>query len=121
MSTTILVVEDDGLIRMDLSDILIDRGFAVLQAGNADEAIEIMEQTPLLHALVTDIDMPGSMNGLELARHVAETRPECAIAVISGRYSPSQGALPAKARFLSKPVSEEAVARNLAELGITER
>lgn len=118
MSTTILVVEDDGLIRMDLADTLADQGFAILEAGNADEAIEILEQTPLIHALVTDIDMPGSMNGLELARHVAEIRPDCAIAVISGRYSPSQGAFPAKARFLSKPVTEEVVAHTLKALGV---
>ncbi|MDP9840504.1 CheY-like chemotaxis protein [Neorhizobium huautlense] len=118
MNATILVVEDDGLIRMDLADTLTDQGFKVLEAGNADEAFEIMEQNALIHALITDIDMPGSMNGLELARHVAEIRPDCAITVISGRYSPSQGALPAKARFLSKPVSEEAVAQTLAELGV---
>lgn len=118
MTTTILVVKDDGLIRMDLADTLIDRGFAVFESRNADEAFEIMEQNTLIHALVTDIDMPGSTNGLELARHVAEIRPDCAITVISGRYSPSRGALPAKARFLSKPVSEEAVAQTLAELGV---
>lgn len=64
-----------------------------------------MEQTPLIHSLVTDIDMSGSMKGLELPRHAAETRPDCSILVISGRYSPSQGALPPRRDFLSKPVS----------------
>lgn len=118
MHATILVVEDDGLIRMDLADTLTDRGFSVLEASNADEAISIMNESTLIRALVTDIDMPGSINGLELAHHVAKTRPDCAIVVISGRYSPSQGALPEKARFLSKPVSETAVTRTLTALGI---
>lgn len=53
---------------------LSDQG--LLEEANADGAIEIMEQTPLIHALVTDIDMSGSMKGLELARHAAETRPD---------------------------------------------
>lgn len=118
MHATILVVEDDGLIRMDLADTLNDQGFVVFEAGNADEALAIMNESTLIRALVTDIDMPGSMNGLELAHHVAETNPDCAIVVISGRYSPLQGALPEKARFLSKPVSEVAVTQTLTALGI---
>src|SRR5689334_19095812 len=63
----LLVVEDDGLIRMDFVDTLQEAGYPVVEAANADEAWAIMLATEVA-ALVTDIDMPGSMDGLELAR-----------------------------------------------------
>lgn len=74
----LLVVEDDGLIRMDLVDTLQDAGYPVLEAVNADEAWAILLETDV-SALVTDIDMPGSMDGLELARRVCERWPDCKI------------------------------------------
>ncbi|NTJ43650.1 response regulator [Agrobacterium larrymoorei] len=102
----LLIVEDDGLIRMDLVDMLTDAGFRVLDAGNADQALAILEREPAIAALMTDIDMPGSMNGLRLAQHTAKHWPDCKIIVISGRYSPMQGSMPEGALFLSKPISE---------------
>ncbi|MGJ7038879.1 MULTISPECIES: response regulator [Shinella] len=117
MSVPVLVVEDDGLIRMDLADTLADRGYDVLEAANADEAMSVLE-TSRIDALLTDIDMPGSLNGIALAAWVAERWPSCRIIVISGRYSPSQGSLPEEARFLSKPISESALFQTLAELDI---
>jgi len=114
----VLVVEDDGLIRMDLIDVLVDAGFEVLEAANADEALLVLERQDGVMALLTDIDMPGSMNGVGLAKVSAERWPQCRIVVISGRYSPEHGSLPAGARFLSKPILEGALHRMLNELDI---
>jgi len=114
----ILIAEDDGLIRMDLADTLSDTGFAVLEASNADQALSILESETAVTALLTDIDMPGSMNGITLATVTASRWPDCKIIVISGRYSPDQGSLPDGARFMSKPVSERQLRLCLSEMGI---
>lgn len=117
MPLPILVVEDDGLIRMDVVDTLSDAGYAVLEAGNADQALAVLDKNEVA-ALLTDIDMPGTMNGIGLARLTAERWPTSKIIVISGRYNPAQGSLPEGAKFLSKPISELALSRAMAELGI---
>lgn len=62
----ILIVEDEPLIRMDLADMLEELGYSVLEAANADEAIAILESEPAVTAVVTDVDMPGTMDGLAL-------------------------------------------------------
>jgi CheY-like chemotaxis protein len=118
---SILVVEDDGLIRMDLVDTLVDGGFEVIDALNADQALALLEKHPKVGAILTDIDMPGSMNGLGLAKIASERWPDCRIIVISGRYNPSQGAMPEGSLYLSKPISEESLAAALQEMRITPR
>lgn len=118
MSTPLLVVEDDGLIRMDIVDMLVDAGYQVLEAANADQALKVLEREPDISALLTDIDMPGSINGIRLAHRVKEQRPHCKIVVISGRYSPSQGTLPDKAVYLSKPISGVDLENALSQMGI---
>ncbi|WP_430242582.1 response regulator [Neorhizobium sp. DAR64861/K0K2] len=115
----ILVVEDDGLIRMDLADVLSDSGFGVVEAANADQALALLEAGIPVKAMLTDIDMPGSMNGIKLANLTASRWPECRIIVISGRFSPDQGSLPQGARFLSKPISERQLSVALFELGLS--
>ena len=114
----ILVVEDDGLIRMDLADMLSDNGFAILEASNADQALAVLESQTTVKAILTDIDMPGSMNGIKLASIIASRWPDCKIIIISGRYSPDQGSLPEGARFMSKPISERQLRSTLSEMGI---
>lgn len=116
MATTVLVVEDDGLIRLDLADTLLDAGYEVLEAANADQALAVLEQGGDIEMLLTDIDMPGSMNGIQLAAVTADRWPNCAIVVISGRYTPEQGLLPNGARFVAKPVSEKMLHSVLAQV-----
>jgi CheY-like chemotaxis protein len=82
----VLVVDDEVLVRLDVADQLRDVGYEVLEASNADQAIEILNITPSIRLLFTDIDMPGSMDGLKLAAAVE----------IAGRPSKS----------LSRPVIE---------------
>lgn len=116
----VLVVEDDGLIRMDLADMLSDMGLTVIEAASADQALKALERVPAIAALVTDIDMPGSMNGIELAHHIATRHPACPLIIISGRYNPADGTLPDGAIFLSKPISETILKRTLAVMNLIE-
>ncbi|MFK0335318.1 response regulator [Rhizobium sp. NPDC090275] len=118
MTRSLLVVEDDGLIRMDLADTLTDLGFEVAEAGNADEALIALGKNGQFAALLTDIDMPGSMNGIALAHYVASSYSDCQIMVISGRYHPAQGSLPQGAQFLLKPISQKALLEALGVAGL---
>jgi CheY-like chemotaxis protein len=101
---TVLVVEDEVLVRMMLADVLDDAGFRVIEAANADEALRVLSAVPEVAAVVTDVEMPGgSINGFELARRI---RAEWNIGVLiaSGRQAPRQGELPEGSHFVAKPV-----------------
>jgi two-component system, response regulator PdtaR len=112
----VIVSEDEALVRMFTVDFLEDAGFEVLEAANADQALLVLEQHPNVQAIVTDIEMPGPMNGLELARQIRDRLPEIAILVVSGRVRPAPHQLPPGAKFLSKPVNVGAVLGFLDEL-----
>jgi CheY-like chemotaxis protein len=83
-STVVLVVEDEPLVRMDMADCLTDEGFEVIEASDADEAIKALEADGRIRLLFTDVDMPGTMDGLKLARFVADRWPPVRIIVTSG-------------------------------------
>ncbi|WP_461381556.1 response regulator [Devosia indica] len=104
LSPTVLVVEDEVLVRMVAADILLEGGFKVFEAHDADEAIQLLRTRDDIHAVFTDIEMPGSMNGLELAAIVRKTWPKMVVLVTSGRINPD-GELPAGSEFMSKPYS----------------
>lgn len=114
----LLVVEDDGLIRLDLVDTLEDMGFSVVDASNADDALNLIATIADLKAVLTDIDMPGSMDGVGLANIVHNRWPPLKIIVISGRFTPSEGVLPPGAKFLTKPLSQVLIAKTLQEIGV---
>ncbi len=100
----LLIVEDDGLIRLDLVDMVSDFGFRAEEASTADMAVKMLEADSDFEAILTDIDMPGSINGLGLANVASRRWPNIRIVVISGRYNPADGVLPPGAIFLSKPI-----------------
>jgi CheY-like chemotaxis protein len=112
----VLVVEDEFLLRMDAVDIVRGAGFDAVEASNADEAIAILEARPNIHVVFTDIQMPGSMDGLKLAKFVKNRWPPIKIVATSGRVRVSGGDLPAGGRFLPKPYSPAEVIRTLREL-----
>ena len=87
----ILIVEDDFLIRMNAAEMIADAGFDVIEAGNADEAIVILEARPDIHVVFTDIQMPGSMDGLKLARFVRGRWPPIKIVATSGNFAVRDG------------------------------
>ena len=112
----VLVVEDEPILRMDISDQLQDMGFKVLEAAHADEAIEILEANSHIQVMFTDVDMPGSMDGLRLASAVRNRWPPIRIIVTSGfrRVSPSD--IPPDSRFFGKPYVARAVAEAMREM-----
>ncbi|MGX9981563.1 response regulator [Methylobacterium fujisawaense] len=103
----ILVVEDDGLVRTVAVDMLEDAGFDVLEASSADAAWTILERTPGVGALFTDIDMPGSMDGLALAGCVAKRWPDIRLVVTSGGKGLRDAEVPDHGRFLLKPYRQD--------------
>lgn len=114
MKSVVLVVEDDAFIRMDAVDIFETAGYRVLEAENADVALRLLEAHPEISVLFTDIEMPGSMDGMKLAAAVADRWPPVRIIVASGRVSPAAGELPPLARFLSKPYQPSQIQLALA-------
>jgi CheY-like chemotaxis protein len=112
----ILVVEDEALLRMSIAAELEDEGFQVFEASNATEAIEIIQKNSKIHALFTDIDMPGSMDGVRLAAFVRDRWPPIKIIVTSGHRTLDHRSLPVGGRFLSKPYKPAMVIASIREL-----
>ena len=98
-----LVVEDEVLVRMEMVDLIEESGFTVYEAGTADEAIKLMEAHPSVHVMITDIDMPGSMDGLKLSHYVKNRWPPVKIIVASSHIRVKPGELPEQGVFLDKP------------------
>ncbi|WP_289014368.1 response regulator [uncultured Methylobacterium sp.] len=99
----VLVVEDESMVRTVAVDMLEDAGLPVLQAATADAAWAILERAEAIGVLFTDIDMPGSMDGLALATQVAELWPYIRLVVASSRVTLRDADMPADGRFLLKP------------------
>ena len=99
----VLVVEDETLIRIAIADELENQGFKVHEAADADCAIVLIEKHPEIQLIFTDIDMPGSMDGLKLAAFVRDRWPPIKIIVTSGRGNPDTDLLPDGSPFFSKP------------------
>jgi CheY-like chemotaxis protein len=97
----VLAIEDEPLVRMFIADFLDEARFKVIEAVNADEATTILRARPDIQAVVTDIEMLGSMNGLELARLIQERWPGIGVVVTSGRERPGPDDLSEKVAFLS--------------------
>src|SRR3954462_1967710 len=100
----VLVVEDEMVLRMRAVDIVEDAGFIPLEAVNADDAIAVLESRSDIELLFTDIQMPGSMNGLKLAHAVHERWPSIKIILVSGQVTPSEETRPPDSRFFGKPL-----------------
>lgn len=100
----VLLVEDDALVRMTAAEVLRDEGgFKVVEVVNADEALTVLEATADVRALVTDVEMPGSLDGFTLTRVVKQAWPQIGIVVTSGRMAPGPKELPSGALFIPKP------------------
>src|ERR1700681_3467573 len=112
----VLIVEDEFLLRMDAVDMIEAAGFEVVEAANADEAIEILEARRDITVVFTDIQMPGSMDGLKLARAVRGRWPPIKIVATSGLVDVGEKDLPEGGRFLRKPYQAKALANVLLEL-----
>src|SRR6195952_5443407 len=100
----VLVVEDEMILRMRAVDIVEDAGFNPVEAVNADQALAILESRSDISLLFTDIQMPGSMDGLKLAHAVHDRWPSIKIILVSGQVNPSDADRPADSRFFGKPL-----------------
>jgi two-component system, response regulator PdtaR len=105
----ILVVEDNAVIRMGAVDLVIDAGFEALEASSADEAIRILEARPDIHLVFTDVEMPGTMDGLKLAHYILDRWPPVKLIVASGKMLVEERPLPRGARFFPKPYMENSI------------
>jgi two-component system, response regulator PdtaR len=112
----ILVVEDDPFLRMLAVEFVNEAGFETLEARDADQAIAILESCSGIAVLFTDINMPGSMDGLQLAHAVSNRWPAIEILIASGHVRLRQGDLPPNGRFLGKPYLAAALSAELRSL-----
>jgi two-component system, response regulator PdtaR len=112
----VLVVEDEALTRLDIVDYLEQDGFKVYECANADQAIKILEEHSSISVLFTDVDMPGSMDGLRLSAAVRDRWPPIKIVVTSGHRDINVSNLPEGGLFFSKPYSQARIASAIREL-----
>jgi CheY-like chemotaxis protein len=110
-----LVVDDDPLVRTVTADMLQHAGFDVEEASSADEALSKLNGDYRPGALVTDVQMPGAMNGYGLAERVHGLFPKIAIVVVSGVAAPKLGDIPPNAGFLAKPFTLEGLLQAIQE------
>ncbi|WP_062018307.1 response regulator [Aureimonas sp. AU4] len=105
----VLVVEDEPLILMNAIDFFEEAGFKVYEARNAAEALRVLEEQDDIRVVFTDVDMPGSMNGLALAFAVWDRWPPIQLIVTSGFTRIPQSDLPAGGVFVPKPYQHNTI------------
>lgn len=103
MRPVVLIVEDELFIRMQAASMFEDAGFDTIEASNADDAIAILEGSKDIRIVFTDVEMPGSMDGLKLARAIRNRWPPIELILTSGRRHIDAGDLPARGQFVPKP------------------
>ena len=112
---TILIVEDEAIVRMLAVDMLEDAGYVVREAGTADEALAVLEKGVPVDIVFTDVRMPGSMDGLALAGIVGDRWPQIGIIITSGHMILPGGG-PGQAVFLPKPYRSSTLSAQVAAL-----
>jgi CheY-like chemotaxis protein len=106
---SVLIIEDESLVRMMAVDMFEQAGFHVLEAENCEDATRTLATLDSIDGLFVDVGMPGAMDGLQFARASRALHPEAAIMIVSSRAPPAMSALPARARFVAKPYDNVAV------------
>jgi CheY-like chemotaxis protein len=112
----ILVVEDEPLLLILAVDLVHHAGFEALEASDAEQALEILETVADIVVLMTDIDMPGTMDGLALAAAVRDRWPPVSIIVVSGKQRPTAEDLPSGGVFFAKPYDIHQVTSTLVRM-----
>lgn len=110
---TVLLIEDEALIRMCTAAMLEDAGYRVLEAENADMALEILAADPHIALVITDVQMPGRLDGLGLCRIIDRDFPQIRTLVTSGRSSLQEARDCGAGTFLPKPYSAAAMQRSV--------
>ncbi len=112
----VLIVEDEPLIRFNVLDVLEEVGHQALEAGSADEAMVLLKTRNDVDILFTDVNMAGSMDGIQLAKRVRAMRPNIGIIITSGLVRLDPMSLPANTAFLPKPYQHETLISTIASL-----
>jgi two-component system, response regulator PdtaR len=115
IAPVILVVEDEALVRLAAVGMLEDAGFRMIEAVDSDHALELLAADSDVQLLFTDINMPGSIDGLALARQVRDRWPHIGIVIASAKRGHPEE-LPAGSRFEQKPYSPDTIVRHAREL-----
>jgi CheY-like chemotaxis protein len=112
----VLVVEDEMMLRMRAVDIVEDAGFTPIEAVNGDDAFAILQSRSDIDLLLTDIQMPGTMDGLKLAHAVHSRWPSIKIMLVSGQVTPTETEKPVNSRFYGKPLEVKKMIAELQEM-----
>ena len=112
-----LIVEDEFLVRVFAVDIAEEAGFSAVEAADADEALRVLQQRLDIRVVLTDIDVPGDMDGLELAQAIRSRWPPIQVVVTSGKMRPAADELPERSHFVPKPYDFWRLTGLLRELG----
>lgn len=116
----VLVVDDESLVRMVTVDMVEFAGYDVIEAVDADDAVAILETRSDIALVMTDVDMPGSMDGLKLAHAVRNRWPPIKLIIVSGKSRLTEADLPTDARFIGKPYSVDTMVSALSSLMVAE-
>lgn len=112
----VLVVEDSTIIRMGAVDLVLAMGYEALQASNADEAIAILESREDVDLVFTDVQMPGTMDGIKLSHYIRKRWPPVRLIVASGAAILQESSLPSGSRYFSKPYDDHSITDAMARL-----
>jgi CheY-like chemotaxis protein len=110
----VLVVEDSTVIRMGAVDLVVNAGYEALEARDADEAIRILESRADIDLVFTDVQMPGTMDGIKLSHYIRDRWPPVRLMVASGKAILEESMLPQGSRFFAKPYCDHAIADAMA-------
>lgn len=115
----VLVVDDEWLVREGTVELVEAAGLSAIAASSADEAIALLEARPDIRIVITDIEMPGSMDGLELVAVIRTRWPPVRLIVVSGLHDLDQRAIPSEIRLFGKPYSFTEMTSHLQSLLIS--
>jgi CheY-like chemotaxis protein len=106
----VLVVDDETLVRMCAADMAEELGYQVIEAGTADAAIEILESRSDIRLVFSDVQMPGTMDGLQLVNDIRDRWPPVGLVLTSGNALARDAHLPDGAFFIPKPYNTQHIA-----------
>lgn len=113
---TVLVVEDQAILRLHVSEMIEQAGYHVLSAEDADEALAVIKTNPQIRFVFSDLEIPSAMTGLELGHHLSRIRPDVGFVLTSGRSIYDPATLPPKGVFVPKPFLENDIRAALLQL-----
>ena len=107
VASSVLVVEDQPLLRMVVTEVLTEAGLTVLEAGDASAALGLFDAHEEIAVIVSDLKLPGTLSGVDLVNRVHESRPGVELVLISGHEAPPSQSIPPAALFVRKPFTAE--------------